>query len=412
VPPFAASESGRFVTSMIAAAKTPAWPLANVENALVARLRADHIRVPPYPAIAARVQQVLADPKHTTASVAAVVAADATLAAAIVARASSAASGARISSLAPAIARLGVDEVIRLALATSLAAPATAPGPLSGLRRDTWRRSLVSARLAHDLAAARQVIAEEAYIAGLLHDFGEVVAIAGIEGLAAECELPTVPWAAWQQLVRRLHVEFGMVVAARWNLPPALCDVMGHHHEPGVRPLPKLIAMVDQIIDVLDGSPGDGVAALVEIPGLTAEERQHVAVVTRQVVEQMADLEAGQAQQARGQTIRPSVSKIAPAAPPSDSWDVSFEIACKGQVFRATRLSGGDVTFVGRGRLEPNWLTDLELRYFPEPTTVMVNIASCETSNAGHVIVAKPFALGGAVKTAWLQMVSTTRPRR
>ena len=71
----------------------------------------------------------------------------------------------------------------RLALASGLGAASLAAGRLSSIRRKVWFDALASALLREDLAKARSLAADVAFSAGLLHDFGKVVAIACIEEL-------------------------------------------------------------------------------------------------------------------------------------------------------------------------------------------------------------------------------------
>jgi len=395
---------------MAAVAAAPPNVLAKLEGALVARLRANRVRIPPYPAVAARLQKIVNNPRHSLGEVVAVVASDPTLAAAVLARASVAAAsgGQRVTTLDQAVSRLGSDEVHRIALAASLGTAATAPGPLAALRRDTWRRALLAGRIAQELAGPRNLPPEEAFAAGLLHDFGEVVTIACIEQMGSEYELPVLPADAWRELVGRLHVEFGMVVAARWNLPPAIMDAIAHHHTrdaAAAAPLVQLVAMIDHAVAILDRSPSTGVAALLEVQGLATGERYRVANVIPQVVEQMAELEAT--------PLPPTTSKIAREPHVAEDWPVAFDVIKGTHPYRACKLAHDQLYFTGPAPLTPNWLVQLQLHIEREAIDMLANIASCERQPDGeYLIAARPFALAGPIKSAWLKLLESTRPRR
>jgi HD-like signal output (HDOD) protein len=393
----------------MAVAAAPQNVLAKLEGALVARLRTNRVRIPPYPAVAAKLQRIVGNPKHSLGEVVAVVASDPTLAASVLARASTAAAstGQRVTTLDQAVSRLGSDEVHRIALAASVGTAATAPGPLAALRRDTWRRALLASRIAQELAPQRDLPADEAFAAALLHDFGEVVVIACIEHIGTEYELPVLPAEAWRTLVDKLHVEFGMVVAARWNLPRALADVISAHHAPEVMPQPlvHLVAMIDRAIAILDRSPNTGVAALLEVHGLATGERYKIAGVLPAVVEQMAELEAT--------PIAPTTSKIAREPAAADDWAVGLDVIKGTTPYRACRLSPDQITFTGAVPMTPNWLVQLQLHIEKEAVDMLANIASCERQPTGeYQIAARPFALAGPIKAAWLKLLDSTRPRR
>ena len=132
---------------------------------LVERLKTTEIRVPPYPAVASSLDRLSRDGKSTVADVAAIVATDAALAATVLRHASSASlKSSAPATLEAAISRLGLDELTRVVVATTIGGAAVAPGPLALLRRDQWRRSLLAAMFCKELAARRGVLPDQAYL--------------------------------------------------------------------------------------------------------------------------------------------------------------------------------------------------------------------------------------------------------
>jgi HD-like signal output (HDOD) protein len=375
---------------------------------LVEQLRTTEIRVPPYPAVAGSLDRLSRDPRTTVAEVAAIVATDAALAATVLRYASSAArTSSAPATLEAAIWKLGVDELTRVVLASSVGAAATAPGPLGVLRRDQWRRSLLSSMFCKELAGRRGVAPDQAFLAGLLHDFGAVVVVAGLESLGV-ARLPVLPEATWRRLVEDLHVEFGMVVVARWKLPEPIAEVIASHHTPHTcmrvhRPLVQLVAIVDQIVEILD-RPDGGIAALSEVAGLEHDERLRIGALMPKVAEQMARFEAP-AQRDLGALITPPPSLL------EGGWPVDFAIESRNQTqYRACALTPSMIAFRSPALLQPAWLAEVTLRCDPDTIAMLVNVKSCEPQSGGDFLVtAQPFGLAGEDKGTWLRLIGRTR---
>jgi HD-like signal output (HDOD) protein len=367
---------------------------------LVQHLRGPEIAVPPYPAIAAAIAKLAVAEQLSIDKLVDVVKADPAFAATVLRHASVASRrNAGPATLDAAIWKLGADELVRLALLSNFGAAATTAGPLALLRREVWGRALLAAHLAQELAGRRGVAPDVAFLAGLLHDFGAVVAIASIERLSG---IPTLSKLAWRYLVDDVHLEVGLVVAARWGLPEPIAEVISRHHEPQTsshenRPLVQLIAVVDQVIAELEQP--DGVAAT-EIPGLDHDERYRLAAVVARVAEQLATYE------------RPPERDVPCAITftRQNCWPCDLSMSCRGVAFRAHAITPDTLTFRGRQRLEPGWLAEISLETESAPLTMLVNVQECERLPDGdHEIVAKPFALDGPPKEAWQRLVATAR---
>ncbi|MEY4760953.1 MAG: hypothetical protein RLZZ200_809, partial [Pseudomonadota bacterium] len=99
-----------------------------------------------------------------------------------------------------------------------------------------WRHALGTAILAKRLAkAARYPHVEEAYLAGLLHDVGQLAMVATFPAdyrrALAEPEDDT--WLSrWEESVLGFtHAEVGAWLAARWEMDGFLADALLYHHE-------------------------------------------------------------------------------------------------------------------------------------------------------------------------------------
>lgn len=383
-------------------------PALDLSAQLISRLRAGDIRIPPYPAVALALEKLRES--SNLPEVASIVATDASLAAAVLREASAASLRSNAQpTLEAAIRKLGFDHLMRIVMASTLGAIARLPGPLALLRRDQWRRSLLAAMFCRELAGRRGVSPDLAFLAGLLCDFGAIAVVACVETLAAD-SLPMLPEATWRGLVNDLHVEFGMVVAARWSLPEPIEEVIAHHHTPSTcarvhRPLVQLVAVVDDILTILDRGSADGIGALVAVPGLEHDERLRIGALIPKVAEQMASFEPAAKSGATSTVIERTTMVL------DGSWSVDFAVTGRnGASYRACALSGNAIGFTSPAALQTGWLCDLHLEAPPEQVTMLANVMSCEAVGTGSfLVIAQPFGLGGDNKTAWLQLVTRTR---
>lgn len=126
--------------------------------------------------------------------------------------------------------------------------------------RDVWEHAERCAQLAQLLGAASRLDLElapdEFYTCGLLHDIGKV---ALLESLGEQyLDLLREARARRSTLHHReqdalgfTHVDVGALVAARWNLPPAVALGIAYHHGPNERvleyPVVAVVAVADQL---------------------------------------------------------------------------------------------------------------------------------------------------------------------
>ncbi len=154
--------------------------------------------------------------------------------------------GERVS-LPYSIMRLGVQGVRGVCLMSSLATEALRPGPLLALRRQVWRECLASALACQAIAVGVQgVNGDDAWLLGLVHDFGKVVALTAIEpDITAD-----VPATAlfWGDIMERHHCDAGWIVTDRWKLPRAIPFVTATHHQSISTGLHDVVACADRVV--------------------------------------------------------------------------------------------------------------------------------------------------------------------
>lgn len=143
----------------------------------------------------------------------------------------------RVSSINHAIVLLGYRTIRNIALSTTLVN--SFAGPACDRRFDRgrfWTHSVCTASAAKLLAARfPDADAEEAFLAGLIHDMGQIVfdhyfsrefSVALDYQEAKKCSLVE----AEKAIFGLDHAEVGTLVARKWNFPPLVAEAIATHH--------------------------------------------------------------------------------------------------------------------------------------------------------------------------------------
>ena len=124
--------------------------------------------------------------------------------------------------------------------------------------RDLWTHCLSVGVTARELARQQHLpIADEAFLAGMIHDIGLLVSLqTDPEKLRTVCERAKVEDRAFCEIEREVcgvdHQELGQALAELWKFPRACQLVAGFHHRPGQladnsRPLVMLVSIADTL---------------------------------------------------------------------------------------------------------------------------------------------------------------------
>ena len=192
------------------------------------------------PTLSLRILNLVATPEVELTDLARTIAADPALSAGLlnVANSTYYRGLAEIETIREAIARLGLDEVGRVAGALSakslfnprLRQELAAFGPrFSAL----YRRAIVVATGAAALAMrCRGARSDRCYLGGMLHDVGRTVGLRAVATLSLEGGL-ALPAAdpRLDRLLDRVHVELGGEVHQAWQLPQYLTVLAVRHHD-------------------------------------------------------------------------------------------------------------------------------------------------------------------------------------
>jgi HD-like signal output (HDOD) protein len=225
-----------------------------MERALTDVVSRGDFVVPPYPAVALRLQRLLKREGYGVGEVADVLAADAALAATVLAAANSAllGVGAPITSLSRAVNRLGARTVGSIAVASGVGAVSVTSGVLQDVKFRVWRRGMTCALACQKLAGARGLVPEDAFLAGLLYGFGRSIAVTSLEQLL-KTHQPPRPLSAseWLNIAEQQRASLARAVAKNWQLPPSIADaITGAVHEKSQ--LNELVLHADRVAGDLD----------------------------------------------------------------------------------------------------------------------------------------------------------------
>lgn len=140
----------------------------------------------------------------------------------------------RISSVREAVARLGMRNVMAVALSASVY-DLTSNWHSALDRRRFWRHSLETAIAGRMLAeAVGHRPAEEIYVAGMLHDYGMLVLEkafpAGFAHVWVEAGLGGDQSALERERWGADHAQIGQFLLERWQLPTSITNAVGWHH--------------------------------------------------------------------------------------------------------------------------------------------------------------------------------------
>jgi HD-like signal output (HDOD) protein len=185
----------------------------------------------------------------------------------------------QVNNVNQAVMILGQDMVKCLIMSISIHNQVTSREPGKDAEyTQLWKHFLETASVAKNIAmTVNHGMEEEAYIAGLLHDFGRLFLLKffsaelfQVNRLVREGQSLI---AAERKILGTDHQEIGDFVARKWSLPESLMQTMSNHHpKPGekVNDLPllsKIVILADNLSPAgqeLPDSP-DGAAARIEL---------------------------------------------------------------------------------------------------------------------------------------------------
>jgi putative nucleotidyltransferase with HDIG domain len=392
-----------------------------LDERLVALIQAGRVKVPAYPAIAMRMAQLLKRPDYSIGELSALISSDQALTAVVMRTANSARMRTTsLQSLSDALQRIGSNELIRLAFAIGLGHVACEDGVLLDLRRTVWRQSVWSAFMCRELAGRWKLDPEPAFLCGLLHDFGRVVALSCLEEIlvSSGADIKLSP-ARVCQVVEAYHVEIGMVMAEKWSLPALVADVIREHHSipaTASRDYVGLVRATDQVVALMESSLLVERSDLESIGGFGPQERDYVADLLPSLpgLVEGLDPQAGAAQPRISMYMRIQVDATDPASADDVVHQADFEATCC--VFGTDNRC--NVIGIGPRRLQllsgrayaPQTVLQVTLDGEDGPFRMWCTLNSIRKQMRRHgqryVLEVKPFALTAIAKLGWAQLLA------
>jgi HD-like signal output (HDOD) protein len=197
------------------------------------------------PEVTAQIIKTVEDPKSTASHLHKIVAHDPALVTRILKVVNSAFYGlpGQIGSIERAIVLLGLNAVKNIAVAASLGQLFRGVKLCEGFTaRDLWTHCIAVGVAARDMARQMKVpVADEAFLAGMIHDVGMLVSLqTQPEQLREVCErVRTGSGQAFVDVEREVlgtdHQALGAALAEAWKFPRSCQLVAGFHHKPAVQ---------------------------------------------------------------------------------------------------------------------------------------------------------------------------------
>jgi len=201
-------------------------------------------------------QDILACLQQPTASVAEatqIIGRDAAMTANLIRLANSAFFRSRqpVTTATRAIACLGLDTLGALVLGHSLFKSGIATGMTGRSLEGLWQHSLDTAVAARTVAVCEKLSparAEEAFLAGMLHDVGKMLSATRLT--AATAVSPSVEEAAVQ--MKAHQAEAGAYLLGLWGFPACIVEAVESYHSPSQKRadglnLPRLVHIADRL---------------------------------------------------------------------------------------------------------------------------------------------------------------------
>ena len=193
------------------------------------------------PEVTAKIVQTVEDPKSTAAALHKIVAHDPALATRILKVVNSAFYGlpGQIGSVERAIVLLGLNAIKNIAVAASLGQLFRGVKLCEGFTaKDLWTHCIAVGVAARELAKQMKLpIADEAFLAGLIHDTGMLVGLqVWPDKLREACEAARKSERDFCEVEREItgtdHQQLGQGLAELWKFPRSCQLVAGYHHRP------------------------------------------------------------------------------------------------------------------------------------------------------------------------------------
>lgn len=191
----------------------------------------DKLVLPTLPEVALKVRDTLEDDNSSLADVAKIISSDAALAARMIQVANSPLLRATrsIESVEAAVARMGSNMIRNLVMSMVMEQMFQATSDVTDKRlRRIWEHSTEVAAISHALTSQlTKLDAEQAMLAGLIHDIGALPILSRAEDYPDLLDDPD----SLDRIISRTHTTIGGEILRKWNFPKELIAVAEDHED-------------------------------------------------------------------------------------------------------------------------------------------------------------------------------------
>lgn len=263
---------------------------ASIPETVRRLLASQPIELPIFHPVALKLQKMLSDYDFTVDEVSQIANEDMSLASQMLKIANSPMymGRSKVATIKEAVIRLGAQQVINLVIAASQAAVHSSSNPaVEKYMKDLWLHShgcaIGSKWLAH--ACGMRGVADETYLAALLHDVGKLYLLKSIEKLVGAGVINSLfDDELILEIFEAMHVEQGYRLMQHWNFPAMYCDVIRDHHAEEWDTVNKMLAII-RFVNMACHHVGLG---LIHEPGLdliNTAEAELLDVTELQIIE-------------------------------------------------------------------------------------------------------------------------------
>lgn len=219
-----------------------------LEDLAQERISAGDIELPVFPSSASEVLALCEEPEVDAKKLAEVIRRDASLAGHFLAIANSAAFGGRsqLVTLQQALTRLGTTQTKQIAVVIACKTRAFVVPDRPARAEELLAHSFAAALFAQEIARARRLNVEEAFLAGLLHDIGEPAVLQTCGEIQRESgrafDTSEIDACVW-----RFHEELGGVIAKSWQMRGPIVEAIAGHHTPSKKQTIAIVQLADEL---------------------------------------------------------------------------------------------------------------------------------------------------------------------
>lgn len=147
-----------------------------------------------------------------------------------------------ITSLQQAVTRLGLAQIMEIALTVSLRARVFTSDRYVDFVKKLWKCSVATGCFAKEIARLQRRHVESTFLCGLFHNVGKPVVLDALTRFE-ETTGRDVPMETVSRAIDEYHVRAGAKLAREWNLPPQVAEAVQFHQDYRGAPLFAEVAM-------------------------------------------------------------------------------------------------------------------------------------------------------------------------